>query len=146
MAAAFRCIRGARPDRSTISRACLLARREIGGTPETAPAKFAERSPLSYGRAIAESCVPVQIWWSRTDETVLDPARQSGRMFRALRGLHPHAAVDEFVGEWDHTDAMRSETDLPKMLARLGLLPASFDVELMGAAHDGTMPDGSCAT
>jgi poly(3-hydroxybutyrate) depolymerase len=122
-----------------------LARREIGGTPEAVPAKFAERSPLSYVRAIAESCVPVQIWWSRTDETVLDPARQSGRMFQALRRLQPRAAVDEFVGNWAHTDAMRSETDLPKMLAHLGLLPTSFDIELMGAAHEGTTPDGSCA-
>ena len=49
-----------------------LARKEIGGTPATAPAKFAERSPITYARAIAKSCVPVQIWWSRTDKIVLD--------------------------------------------------------------------------
>ena len=122
-----------------------LAQREIGGTPETAPAKFAERSPLSYARQIAESCVPVQIWWSRTDETVLDSARQSGRMFEALRRLNPRAEVDEFVGDWAHTDAMHAETDLPRMLSRLGLLPASFDVERLNAAHAGTSPDGSCA-
>jgi pimeloyl-ACP methyl ester carboxylesterase len=122
-----------------------LARREIGGTPETVPAKYAERSPLSYARQIAESCVPVQIWWSRTDETVLDSARQSGRMFQALRRLNPRAAVDEFVGDWAHTDAMRPETDLPRMLSHLGLLSASFDVERLDAAHAGTSPDGSCA-
>lgn len=122
-----------------------LARREIGGTPETTPAKYAERSPLSYVRQIADSCVPVQIWWSRTDETVLDPSRQSGRLFRALQQLNPHAAVDEYVGSWAHTDAMRPETDLPKMLAHLGLLPLAFDVERLDAAHTGTAPDGSCA-
>ena len=122
-----------------------LARREIGGDPRTAAAKFVERSPLSYARQIAESCVPVQIWWSRTDETVLDSARQSGRMFRALQRLNPHAAIDEFVGDWAHTDAMRAETDLPRMLSHLGLLPPSFNVERLGATHVGTSPDGSCA-
>ena len=121
-----------------------LARREIGGTPETAPAKFAERSPLSYARQIAESCVPVQIWWSRTDETVLDSARQSGRMFRALQKLNPRAAVEEFVGDWAHTYAMRAETDLPRMLSRLGLLPQAYDVENLNATQAGTTPDGSC--
>ena len=64
-----------------------LARREIGGTPETVPAKYAERSPLSYARRIAESCVPVQIWWSRTDETVLDSVESGKRsLCRTLRG------------------------------------------------------------
>jgi pimeloyl-ACP methyl ester carboxylesterase len=121
-----------------------LARREIGGTPESAPAKFAERSPLSYARTIAESCVPVQIWWSRTDETVLDPARQSGRMFRTLRRMNPHAPVDEFVGDWPHTDAMRHETDLPKMLAGLDLLPEAFAVEHLDARHDGTPLEERC--
>ena len=122
-----------------------LARREIGGTPETVPVKFAQRSPISYVRQIAESCVPVQIWWSRTDETVLDSARQSGRMFQALQQRNPRAAVEEFVGDWPHTDAMRSETDLPRMLSHLGLLPQSYDVELLDAAHSTTSPDGSCA-
>jgi hypothetical protein len=66
-------------------------------------------------------------------------------MFLALQRLNPRAAVDEFVGDWDHTDAMRAETDLPKMLSHLGLLPASFDVELLDAAHAGTSSDGSCS-
>jgi hypothetical protein len=87
----------------------------------------------------------VQIWWSRTDETVLDSARQSGRMFEALRQRSPRAAVEEFVGDWPHTDAMRSETDLPRMLSHLGLLPQSYDVEVLDAADATTSPDGSCA-
>ena len=112
-----------------------LARREIGGTPVTAAAKFAERSPITYAPTIAASGVPVQIWWSRTDEIVLDPERQSGRMVKLLKQLNPDAPIDEYVGSWDHTDAMRHETDLPKMLAGLGLLPSEFDVELLDAAH-----------
>jgi dipeptidyl aminopeptidase/acylaminoacyl peptidase len=122
-----------------------LARKEIGGTPSTAPANFAARSPITYARTIATSCLPVQIWWSRTDQIVLDPARQSGRMVQALRTMNPQAPVDEYVGDWNHTDAMRHDTDLPKMLAGLGLLPPEFDVEHMGATHTGTPTQERCS-
>ncbi len=119
-----------------------LARREIGGTPTSAPAKFAARSPLSYASTLAASCIPLQIWWSRTDKIVLDPERQSGRLYRTLKRLNPNAPIDEYVGDWAHTDAMRPETDLPKMLAGLGLLPAAFDdVEPLAAEHHG--PDAA---
>jgi dipeptidyl aminopeptidase/acylaminoacyl peptidase len=114
-----------------------LARREIGGTPQTAPAKFAARSPITYAATIAASGVPIQIWWSRADEVVLDPERQSGRFAQALRAANPDARVDEYVGDWEHTEAMRHETDLPKMLAGLGLLPAEFDVDFLGVRHRG---------
>ena len=122
-----------------------LARKEVGGTPRTARRKFAERSPITYARAIADSCVPVQIWWSRTDKIVLDPARQSGRMYRTLKRLNPQAPIDEYVGRWDHTDAMRHETDLPKMLAGLGLLPPALAVERLAAAHHGPAQRDLCA-
>lgn len=122
-----------------------LARKEVGGMPTTTPAKFAARSPISYARVIAQSCVPVQIWWSRTDQIVLDPERQSGRMFKTLRRMNPRAPIDEFVGDWDHTDAMRHETDLPKMLAGLGLLNAGFRVERLDATHSGPAVDDRCA-
>jgi pimeloyl-ACP methyl ester carboxylesterase len=122
-----------------------LARREIGGDPRTAVAEFAKRSPLTYARTIAASCVPVQIWWSRTDGTVLDAARQSGGMFRALTRANPRAPVDEFVGDWPHTEAMHDRTDLPKMLAGLGLLPQSFNLERLNAVHHGRPTAGRCA-
>jgi poly(3-hydroxybutyrate) depolymerase len=114
-----------------------LARREIGGTPTQVPAKYAERSPISYVKTIATSGVPVQIWWSRTDETVLDPAQQSGRMFQALKEANPRAPIDEFVGDWEHTEAMRYQTDLPRMLAGLGLLSEQYDVETLDAVRHG---------
>jgi len=110
-----------------------LARKEIVGTPWTAPAKFAARSPISYVQAIAHSCVPVQVWWSRTDEIVLDSAKQSGRMARELRAANPAAPIEEYVGDWDHTDAMRHETDLPKMLAGLGPLPPELGSQAIRA-------------
>jgi pimeloyl-ACP methyl ester carboxylesterase len=122
-----------------------LARREIGGTPRTASEGFAERSPITYARTIAASCIPVQIWWSRTDKIVLDPARQSGRMFTELTRLNPHAAVDEYVGDWNHTDAMRHETDLPKMLVGLGLLPRALSVSAIPARHVGIPTRDRCS-
>jgi poly(3-hydroxybutyrate) depolymerase len=121
-----------------------LARREIGGTPETAARQFAERSPLSYAKTIANSCVPLQIWWSKTDGTVLDADRQSGRMYRALVQQNSRAPIEEFVGDWPHTQAMRAETDLPRMLAGLGLLPLSFDVEQLNAVHHGIHANPGC--
>ena len=122
-----------------------LARDEVGGTPQTAAAAFAERSPITYARAIADSCVRVQIWWSRTDKVVVDPAQQSGRMFQALKQMNPQAPVDEYVGEWNHTDAMRHEVDLPKMLAGLGLLPARFGVDRLGVTHTGAPASERCS-
>jgi poly(3-hydroxybutyrate) depolymerase len=49
-----------------------LARTEIGGSPVTAPRAFELRSPLTYERAIAASCVPLQMWWSVADRVVID--------------------------------------------------------------------------
>jgi hypothetical protein len=65
-------------------------------------------------------------------------------MFRALMRANPAAPVDEFVGDWPHTEAMRDRTDLPKMLAGLGLLPSSFAVERLNAIHHGTPGTGRC--
>jgi pimeloyl-ACP methyl ester carboxylesterase len=121
-----------------------LARKEVGGTPTSAPRAFAARSPITYASAIAGSCVPVQIWWTRTDRIVLDPADQSGRMFRVLRRLNPRAPIDEYVGRWDHTEAMRHETDLPKMLAGLGLLDPELGAEPLPARHAGAPSHDRC--
>ena len=53
-------------------------RSEVGGTPATAPAAYATRSPLSNARNIAFSGVPLQIWWSHKDSIVTDQKHQSG--------------------------------------------------------------------
>jgi hypothetical protein len=58
--------------------------------------------------------------------------------------MNPSAPIDEYVGNWDHTDAMRHETDLPKMLAGLGLLRPAFSVELLAATHSGTPTNERC--
>jgi hypothetical protein len=50
--------------------------------------------------------------------------------------------VDEYVGHWPHTRALRARTDLPRMLAGLGLLPAELGVERLHAEHHGIAGNG----
>lgn len=102
-----------------------LARHEIGGTPETAPGAFAARSPLTYVRRIASSCVPLQLWWSVADRVVTNQQRQSRKLFREIRRLNPDAPVQAFVGFWIHTAEMRASSRLPLALATFGLLPGA---------------------
>ncbi len=104
-----------------------LARAEIGGDPEHVPAAYAARSPLTYARALADSCVPLQLWWSRRDRIVVDPDRQSGRLLETIKRLNPAAPVVGVEGTWAHSAEMRATTRLPFALARLGLLPPRFD-------------------
>jgi hypothetical protein len=99
-----------------------LARREVGGSPGTAAAAYAARSPVGYLRSLAFSCVPIQMWWSVADRVVLDQQHQSGRLFWNIRGLNPLAPVQAFVGFWIHTSEMRARSQLPRALAAFGLL------------------------
>jgi len=103
-----------------------LARREVGGTPADAPEAWAERSPITYARAIAFSCVPVQIWWGTKAKIVREPDRQSGRLLALVRWLNPSAPVEGFVGRWIHTASFRAKSRLPLALARFGLMPSAY--------------------
>jgi pimeloyl-ACP methyl ester carboxylesterase len=100
-----------------------LARIEVGGGPRARAAAFAERSPLTYARAIAFSCVPLELWWSTKDKIVLDQSHQSGELYDRLIDLNPNANVAAFVGTWRHSAEMHAGTRLPAVLAWLGLLP-----------------------
>jgi len=100
-----------------------LARVEIGGGPRSRAAAFAERSPVTYARAIAFSCVPLELWWSTKDRIVTDQSRQSGALFTRLTQLNPTASVAAFVGTWRHSAEMHARTRLPAVVAWLGLLP-----------------------
>ncbi len=102
-----------------------LARREVGGTPSSAAAAYAARSPLTYARTIASSGVPLQIWWTRTDRVVVESPLQSGLLVKRIRQLNHGAPLTEVVGAWRHTAVMRADSALPRMLAGLGLLPPS---------------------
>lgn len=98
-----------------------LARREIGGSPKARPLAYRERSPYTYARTIAASCVPLQLWWSTKDEIVTDQRLQSAALYRRIRELNARAPVSAFVGTWRHSAEMRDR--LPAALAALGLLP-----------------------
>ena len=101
----------------------LLARSEVGGSPSKVPQAWAARSPITYARRIASSCVPLQLWWSVADRIVLDQHRQSGKLFRTLRQLNPDAPIEAYVGYWTHSHEMQAATRLPLALANFGLLP-----------------------
>jgi pimeloyl-ACP methyl ester carboxylesterase len=110
----------------------VLARSELGGSPRQRPLAFAERSPITYTRAIASSCVPLQIWWSPADRVVIDQQRQSGKFFWKLRATNPRAPISGYVGFWIHSHEMHASTRLPFALRRFGLLPPSIVT-----GHDG---------
>jgi pimeloyl-ACP methyl ester carboxylesterase len=97
-----------------------LARREIGGTPDTHPAAYARRSPLGHVRAIAFSRVRLQLYWSVADEVVLDQAHHSALLHRRLTGLNPEAPIVAVSGSWTHSGGMPQL--LPGALRRFGLL------------------------
>lgn len=109
-----------------------LARQEVGGTPVTRPLAYAERSPATYVRAIAASCVPLQLWWSVKDRVVSNQRYQSGELYRRIRELRPGAPVTAFVGAWRHSREMHAETRLPIALAALGLLPGYLKLRPSG--------------
>jgi dipeptidyl aminopeptidase/acylaminoacyl peptidase len=99
-----------------------LARLEFGGVPRTRGDLYADRSPIYFAREIASSNVPLEIWWSTEDRVVVDQARESGLLYRAIKRLNPQAPVVEYVGAWQHTAEMRSFRRLPLALAAMGLL------------------------
>lgn len=109
-----------------------LARQETGGSPRTRPAAYAERSPVTYARTIAGSCVPLQLWWSLRDRIVLDQRRQTGALYRYIKAINPYAPVQAYVGYWNHSVEMRAKARLPAALAAFGLLPSVSPLMVAG--------------
>ena len=103
-----------------------LARHEVGGSPRTRPDAYAERSPITFARALATSCVHLQFWWSDADRTVIDQRQQSGRLFWRIRRLNRTAPIQAFVGSWTHSSELNANSRLPIALAAFGLVPARF--------------------
>jgi poly(3-hydroxybutyrate) depolymerase len=96
----------------------------FGGTPDDASAAYAARSPLNLSDAIAQSGVPLQIWWSRADQIILSQSEVSRALVARLAG----ACVAGFEGTWEHSADMKAETLLPAAIARLGLLATRLPV------------------
>jgi pimeloyl-ACP methyl ester carboxylesterase len=99
-----------------------LARLEFGGVPRKHGENFADRSPIFYSRELAFAHVPLQIWWSTRDRTVVNQAHESGLLYRAIMRLNPKAQVTQFIGTWAHTAEMRATGRMPIALAQMGLL------------------------
>jgi dipeptidyl aminopeptidase/acylaminoacyl peptidase len=99
-----------------------LARLEFGGVPRRHGDAMADRSPIFYSRELAFSHVPLQIWWSTRDRTVVNQASESGLLYRAIKRLNPNAPVTQFIGTWAHTAEMRATGRMPIALAQMGLL------------------------
>lgn len=119
-----------------------LANVEVGGPPWDYPRAYALRSPLTYVRSIATSCVPLQVWWSDADQIVIDQRAQSGKLFWTVRRLNPYAPAEAFVGFWIHSHEMKASGLLPLSLARFGLMPQRFD-RLTHGLHVVRRPDSS---
>src|SRR5262249_10532265 len=120
-----------------------IAREEVGGTPSRDPRAYAARSPLDDARAIADSGVPLQLWWSTKDRIVVDQARQTGLLYRLIERDRPRAPVWRFVGTWKHTAEMRSYRRLPVALQLFGLLPGSPRIPTARRARDHRPHSGS---
>ena len=100
-----------------------LARREIGGTPVNDPLAYEARSPDHYIEQIANSDVPLQLYWSTRDRVITDQRAETGMLAIDVRRDDPDARLWDFTGEWQHTAEMRASRRLPRALARFGLLP-----------------------
>ncbi|MFD2468994.1 S9 family peptidase [Amycolatopsis silviterrae] len=90
----------------------------IGGTPETAPERFAHSSPLTYVEHVR---APVLISQGRADSRT--PARQASEYVRRLRAAGGDALLDWFEGghETTSTTAMAETMDRELGLVRRAL-------------------------
>jgi poly(3-hydroxybutyrate) depolymerase len=109
----------ARSPRGTMLQA--LARIEVGGTPQTNRQAFVLRSPLHWVQEVADSGVPLQLWWSDADEIVIDQGTQSARFFAELQALGPRGRLEKRTGSWSHTAESYRRLQLPGAVDWLGL-------------------------
>jgi pimeloyl-ACP methyl ester carboxylesterase len=100
-----------------------LARFEVGGTPRTNPTGYVLRSPTHWIKEIARAGVPLQLWWSVTDQIVIDQTHQSAHFHAELRKLRPRGRLEAVTGVRRHSSEMRHDTQLPDAVRWLGLLP-----------------------
>lgn len=102
-------------------RAQALARIEVGGTPRTNTRGYVLRSPTHWLPEVARSGVPLQLWWSETDQIVIDQAHQSGAFYRELRRRRPRGRVEAVTGSWRHSFETYENVQLPGAVQWLAL-------------------------
>jgi poly(3-hydroxybutyrate) depolymerase len=110
-------------------------RREIGGSPDLAPAAYQERSPARYVDEIGHADTALAIWWSSRDHEVPDQATvQAGRFADQLGRANPRRAVWQRQGVWSHSWPYRHE--LWRALRFFGLVPADALPEARGTTTE----------
>jgi pimeloyl-ACP methyl ester carboxylesterase len=102
-----------------------LAREEMGGTPADVAGAYRARSPIVWAASIAQSGVPLHIWWSVRDRIVTNQSAESGRLYRLVKAMRPRAPVTEYVGRWAHSKEFHASARLPLALVRLDLIRLS---------------------
>lgn len=91
------------------------ATRELGGTPARVPWLYRRRSPAAFARTIADSGVPVQLWWNPREDVVVHQATtQSGAFARQLERLR--APLFPVVHSHPHGWVFRAENSLGEMV------------------------------
>ncbi len=99
-----------------------FARFEVGGTPTTNPDAYIQRGPAHWVNEVADSGVPLQIWWSDSDEIVTGQDQQSGKFFAELKALGPAGRLEKVTGSWSHTAESYRDLQLPGAVRWLGLV------------------------
>ncbi len=129
---------------STI-RACPAGDAATGGRRSarpTGPSPTRLGAHARQARRIADSGVPLQLWWSSGDQIVFDQEHQSAALARDLRRLSHCAPVVTYAGTWRHSQAMWAGSLLPVALAGLGLMPDGFPGIPRGPHENACVPLG----
>ena len=99
-----------------------LARIEVGGTPLTNPMGYRVRGAQHWFDEVAQSGVPLQMWWSDADEIVTGQENQSGKFFADLQARDPRGRLEKVTGSWSHTAESYRRLQLPGAVRWLELL------------------------
>jgi poly(3-hydroxybutyrate) depolymerase len=124
------------------------ARLEVGGAPGQDPAAYRLRSPSSYIHQIANSDVPLELWWSTKDQVILDQASQAGRFYQQLLRANSAAPISSHIGEWRHTAEDSAFAVLPSALRQISVTtpsPPTHQIAAPGPPTAPAAPDGRSA-
>jgi len=81
------------------------------------------RSPLHFANALGELPFPLRIYWSTKDVVVANQERDhSGKLYKRIKQLHPHANVVAIRGTWAHSREFVPSRELGRALVDLGLI------------------------
>ena len=114
---------------------------ELGGSPRSRPRAFAERSPITYSRAIASSACRCKSGGALPTDHDRPAAPVGPPLLASWRG-ESRAPISGYVGFWIHSHEMRARALLPLSLAKFGL-PLQ-DAAARSGPHVFQAPRDSC--